>query len=214
MTSNQLSSSNEGDCSFSIGYQEHEQQASHKLLQHLETYVCESEIETASVVRSKRMIMKHPDIWYQSCEEGHITGSGLIIHKASKEILLMYHRKLQLWLQMGGHGEGELDPSQIALREAIEESGLTDLTFFPDSVQPTFIDVDAHLIPGRGDIVEHYHLDFRYLFYTSSPEKIQRAKAEAHDLRWYSFSEIPTLPLRQATLRLIQKAMSVLNSSQ
>ena len=124
----------------------------------------------------------------------------------------MYHRKLHLWLQMGGHGEGELDPSQIALREAIEESALPDLTFFPSSKQPMFVDVDAHNIPARNDVPEHYHLDFRYLLLTSSPTKIRLANSEAHDLRWYSFSEVPALPLKPATLRLIKKAERLLQS--
>ena len=43
---------------------------------------------------------------------------------------MTFHRKLQRWLQLGGHGTvDETDPSQTALREAIEESGLKDLQF-------------------------------------------------------------------------------------
>ncbi len=182
------------------------QRASEEILQHLNIYKSVDEAERTSVILIKKMIAKYPDIWLQSCLEGHITGSALIIDVASKNVLLMYHRKLQLWLQMGGHGEGELDPSQIALREAIEESALPDLTFFPVSKQPIFVDVDAHSIPARNDVPEHYHLDFRYLLLTSSPESIRLASAEAHDLRWFSFSEIPALPLKPATLRLIKKA--------
>ena len=149
------------------------QHASQMLLQRLDTYMPEDEAEHTSISLSKKMIVKHPNIWLQSCLEGHITGSALILDVASKNVLLMYHRKLQLWLQMGGHGEGELDPSQIALREAIEESALPDLTFFPSSEQPMVIDVDAHSIPARHDVPEHYHLDFRYLLLTSSPESIR-----------------------------------------
>ncbi len=186
------------------------QQASHRLLEQLDAYVCEDNAEVASVTLAKQMIMQHPDIWLQSCQEGHITGSGLILDRTTERVLLMYHRKLQLWLQMGGHGEGELDPSHIALREAIEESALPDLTFFSSSKHLMFIDVDTHTIPVRHDIPEHYHLDFRYLLLTASPEKIRLPHAEAHDLRWYSFSEIPALPLMPATLRLVKKAERLL----
>ena len=182
------------------------QQASHRLLEQLDTYVYEDDAEAISVTLAKQMIMQHKDIWLQSCNEGHITGSGLILDGSNERVLLMYHRKLQLWLQMGGHGEGELDPSQIALREAIEEFALPDLTFFPSSEYPMFVDVDAHIIPARLDIPAHYHLDFRYLLLTSLPEDIRLPHAEAHDLRWYSFAEIPTLPLKPATLRLVMKA--------
>lgn len=188
------------------------QQASDRLLELLDAHVCEDDAEVASVILAKQMIVQHPDIWLQSCKEGHITGSGLVLDRVNQRVLLMYHRKLQLWLQMGGHGEGELDPSQIALREAIEESALPNLTFFPSSKQPMFVDVDAHSIPARHDVAEHYHLDFRYLLLTASPEKIRLAHTEAHELRWYSFYEIPTLPLKPATLRLVKKAERLLQS--
>jgi len=189
------------------------QLASHRLLEQLDAYVCTDDAEVASVTLAKQMIVRHKDIWMQSCKEGHITGSGLIFDRASERVLLMYHRKLQLWLQMGGHGEGELDPSYIALREAIEESALLDLTFFPSSEQPMLVDVDVHSIPARRGIPEHYHLDFRYLLLTSSPEKIRLPHAEAHDLRWYAFSEIPALPLKPATFRLVKKAERLLRKS-
>ncbi len=186
------------------------QHASRQLLEQLARHMCEDDAEAASITLTKKMIVQHEDIWLRSCTYGHITGSGLILDKVNERVLLMYHRKLQLWLQMGGHGEGELDPSHIALREAIEESALPDLTFFPFSKQPMFVDVDAHTIPARHDVPEHYHLDFRYLLLTSSPEKIRLPHAEAHDLRWYSFAEIPALPLKPATLRLVKKAEHLL----
>lgn len=189
------------------------QQASNALLQRLDTYVWEDEAEYASILLVKDMLAKYPDIWLQSCEAGHITGSGLILDRVNDKVLLMYHRKLQYWLQMGGHGEDEFDPAQTALREATEESGLIDLKFYSDSESPMLIDVDAHIIPARNDKPAHYHLDFRYLFFTQAPEKIQRLTTEAKDLQWYSFSEIPALQLKPATLRLIKKAEKLLPSS-
>ena len=186
------------------------QQASHQLLTLLNTYVCEDAAEWNSVTRARQMITQHADIWLQSCREGHVTGSGLVLNPESKRVLLLHHRKLQLWLQMGGHGEDEFDPSRTALREAFEESGLTDLAFFPNPVQPMLIDVDTHIIPARNEQPEHYHLDFRYLFSTASPEKIQLARAEAKELRWFAFSEIAALPLKPATLRLLRKAEKLL----
>ncbi len=188
------------------------QHASEVLLQRLYGYIPEDEAERTSIILVEEMIAHYPNIWLQSCQEGHITGSALILDIANRNVLLMYHRKLELWLQMGGHGEGELDPALIALREATEESALPDLAFFSTSTseQPTFVDVDAHSIPARRDTPEHYHLDFRYLLSTSSPEKIRLPKAEAHDLRWYPFSEMPALPLKPATRRLIKKAERLL----
>ncbi len=186
-------------------------QASRQLLTLLDTYVCGDAAECDSVTLARQMITQHGDIWLQSCKEGHVTGSGLILDPEGKRVLLLHHRKLQRWLQTGGHGEDEFDPSRTALREAFEESGLPDLAFFPNPAQPTLIDVDAHIIPARNEQPEHYHLDFRYLLSTALPERIQLAQAEAKELQWFAFSEIAALPLNSSTLRLLRKAEKLLS---
>lgn len=189
-------------------------QSSTLLLQLLEKHICEDEAEEAAVFLIKDMLRRHPNIWFQSCEEGHITASGLILDVAHKKILLMFHKKLRQWLQMGGHGESELDPAQIALREATEESGLTDLSFFPDVGYPTLVDVDAHRIPAHQQRPEHYHLDFRYLFFTASPAQIQCLATEAKELRWFSLPELADLKLAPPVLRLIGKARRLMDEEQ
>ena len=63
----------------------------------------------------------------------HVTGSALIVHPASGRVLLRWHARQHVWLQVGGHGDpGEDDPFAVALREAGEETGLSDLVAWPD----------------------------------------------------------------------------------
>lgn len=116
---------------------------------------------------------------------GHVTGSGFIVHPASRRVLLHHHRRLGAWLQMGGHDEGESDPRATALREGAEESGLRDLAL----LAPDILDVDVHRIPaGKGE-PPHLHHDVRYALATSVPDAIRRDDAESVDLRWFSFAE-------------------------
>jgi 8-oxo-dGTP pyrophosphatase MutT (NUDIX family) len=183
------------------------------LLQVLEKHQCEDDEEQDSVTLIKKMLREYPNLWFQSCEVGHITGSGLILDTTNKKFLLMHHKKLLRWLQMGGHGESELDPAHIALREAVEESGLPDLRFFPDVGYPTLLDVDAHIIPAGQNRPQHYHLDFRYAFYTGSPDQVRCLHSEAKDLRWFSFAEVADLDLNPSTFRLISKANRLMGNS-
>jgi 8-oxo-dGTP pyrophosphatase MutT (NUDIX family) len=55
---------------------------------------------------------------------GHFTGSLFVFSAHTGHVLLHHHRRLDKWLQMGGHDEGESDPAATALREGREESGL------------------------------------------------------------------------------------------
>ena len=63
-------------------------------------------------------------------------------------MLLTHHRKLDRWLQLGGHSDGESDPRQVALREAQEESGLARFRFLPEASDPLPLDLDVHPIPA------------------------------------------------------------------
>ena len=70
-------------------------------------------------------IEKHGEFAFQRENlEWHITGSLLIANQERTKVLLMFHKKLQLWLQFGGHADGETDIKNVAIREFHEESGI------------------------------------------------------------------------------------------
>ena len=113
---------------------------------------------------------------------GHVTGSAFIVHPPTRRVLLHHHRRLDAWLQMGGHDEGEGDPRATALREGAEESGLTDLVL----LSPDVLDVDVHAIPaGKGE-PPHLHHDVRYALATALPDSVRRDEAESIALRWFT----------------------------
>ena len=80
-----------------------------------------------------RLARAAADPWSRSQLPLHFTASALVVHPASRRVLLRWHVKQDRWLGVGGHGDpGETDPLQIALREAREETGLSDLVPWPD----------------------------------------------------------------------------------
>ena len=100
------------------------------LLRH---YQPESETETTDVARVRALAERTQDPYPRSLPL-HVTGSALIVHPDSGRVLLRWHQRQQAWLQVGGHGDpGESDPLAVALREAREETGLTDLEPWPDA---------------------------------------------------------------------------------
>jgi 8-oxo-dGTP pyrophosphatase MutT (NUDIX family) len=111
---------------------------------------------------------------------GHFTGSVFIFSAETGRVLLHHHRRLDRWLQMGGHDEGEADPAATALREGREESGLLDLVL----LSPAILDLDVHSIPpGRGEPA-HSHFDVRYAALTRSASSARADAAESHGLAW------------------------------
>src|SRR5829696_373483 len=102
----------------------------------------------------------HEDCLLRSCVPGHLTGSAWIVSPERARTLLTHHHKLDKWLQLGGHADGERDLLAAALREAREESGLIHIR----AVAPEIFDVDRHWIPPRKTEPGHYHYDLRFLF--------------------------------------------------
>ena len=116
---------------------------------------------------------------------GHVTGSAFVVDAGSGRVLLHHHRRLDRWLQLGGHDEGEHDPLQTALREAREESGLLDLT----PLSTAILDIDVHEIPAGRSEPAHLHHDVRYALQTSIPDAIAQLQEESLALQWFDPAE-------------------------
>ena len=99
---------------------------------------------------------------------GHLTGSAWVVDARRQRTLLTHHRKLDKWLQLGGHADGDADLLAVALREAEEESGLKRLR----AIDREIFDLDRHLIPARKDEPEHWHFDLRFMIEADPDEPL------------------------------------------
>lgn len=114
----------------------------------------------------------------RSREQGHFTGSAWLVSRDGQRVLLTHHRKLNRWLQLGGHADGETRLELVALREAEEESGLSGLR-----VDAEIFDLDIHWIPERVDVPGHWHYDVRHVVRATHDESFVVSE-ESHDLAW------------------------------
>jgi len=116
---------------------------------------------------------------------GHFTAGAWLVSADGARILMTHHRKLERWLQLGGHADGDRDMDQVALKEAQEESGLPGL-----SVEAgTIFDLDRHWIPERKEVPGHWHYDVRYVVRAGSDENYS-VSDESHDLAWRPIAEV------------------------
>ncbi len=124
----------------------------------------------------------------------------------------MHHVKLERWLQLGGHADGETNPFAVALREAREESGMSTFREPSGEVAPLPLDLDVHRIPARGSEDAHLHFDLRYLLVAGRGQHPIRNE-EAHALAWVAQEEIPARSDEESLLRMWRKAPERLASS-
>ncbi len=144
-----------------------------------------------------------PDGMWRSAYPDHLTAGTLVLDATGDQVLLNLHRKAQRWFHFGGHAEpGDPTLASVALREAHEESGLTDLDFHPEPLQ-----LDVHVVPfcdPRGGV---NHLDVRYAA-KARPGAQETVSDESLALRWWSLDGLPEL--EPAMHVLIARAKSAL----
>ena len=168
--------------------------------------------EAAHLARILEFVGRHDDPFDRRIAEGHLTGSALVLSRDGRRVLLLRHRKLQRWLQPGGHAEsGESSGEAVALREAREETGLEGLSLHPDAPRP--LDVDVHEIPERPGEPAHQHLDLRYLVLAPDSPALALATDESDELRWFGWDELGPLDLDAGLLRALAKARTFTGSA-
>lgn len=171
-------------------------------LQLLENYRSRHPDEAEVIDQFEQFVSQHDACFERSCIPGHLTGSAFLVNQAGDSLLLTHHRKLNLWLQLGGHADGEPDLLQVALKEAAEESGLPAESVAP--IDTEIFDLDIHSIPARKSDPEHLHYDVRFLLRHRGDENY-RVGEESNDLAWAPLATLNRYTTESSIVRMAGK---------
>ncbi|GAB3956988.1 NUDIX hydrolase [Spirosoma harenae] len=177
------------------------------LLQLLRQHTPVDSNEKAMTEATINFVEMHPDCFDRSLLIGHITGSAWILSPDRQQTLLIHHRKLDRWLQPGGHADGDPDVAAVALKEAQEETGLTTLRLLDSAI----FDVDIHSIPERNGVPEHLHYDIRFLLEADQKEPFGFSD-EIKNIQWFQVDMVKSLTNSESILRLNRKNVNKLKT--
>jgi 8-oxo-dGTP pyrophosphatase MutT (NUDIX family) len=161
---------------------------------------CDDAGEAATAADMIGFVENHDDCLLRSCRPGHLTGSAWIVSPDRRRTLLTHHHKLDKWLQLGGHADGDGDLLAVALREAREESGLGSVVALSAAV----FDVDRHWIPPRQTDAGHFHYDLRFIF-SADPDEPLLVSSESKDLAWVDLAGVAALNPEESIARMVRK---------
>jgi 8-oxo-dGTP pyrophosphatase MutT (NUDIX family) len=145
-------------------------------------------------------VKKYPNCFDRELQIGHVTASAFILNQDHTKALLLHHKKLDSWFQLGGHCDGDSDVLRVAIKEAQEESGISEIA--PLSLQ--IFDIDIHTIPANRHEPEHDHYDIRFLLHVTSDAQVVQ-NHESKQLLWVG-NDVSQLPTKQpSVLRMFYK---------
>lgn len=156
--------------------------------------------EQLSKQRMLQFLETHHDCFERACVSGHFTASSWLLNKDGSQALLLLHGKLNIWLQAGGHCDGDPNMLRVAIKEAQEESGIIDIKPVSESI----FDIDVHLIPPHGPDPEHYHYDVRFLLQVQSDEPLI-CSPESQALQWFGKDKTQLPNKNQSIMRMFEK---------
>ncbi|QIK67393.1 NUDIX hydrolase [Nocardioides sp. HDW12B] len=135
------------------------------------------------------LLARRTDGLDRSCHPDHLTASTLVVSPDGGQVLLTLHAKAGEWFQLGGHVEPrDRDLAAAALREATEESGLTELGQV--DLDPVPVQLDVHEVPFCGGPGTR-HLDVRFVA-VADPAAETAVSGESSDVRWWPADDLPS----------------------
>jgi 8-oxo-dGTP pyrophosphatase MutT (NUDIX family) len=141
--------------------------------------------EALFVPRFLSLLNNFHNCYSRSLSTGHITGSAWIINEDADAVLLVHHKKLDRWLQPGGHADGDENIISVSSKEAKEETGLSSLRLVNEDI----FDIDIHQIPEHKSIKAHLHHDIRFLFQADQSEDIV-VSDESNNVAWIPIEKL------------------------
>lgn len=145
-------------------------------------------------------VREHPECFESAYAPGHLTGSAWLLDSSGQRVLLTHHRKLDKWIQLGGHADGHSDLLAVAMREAREESGIDDIA----AVSEEIFDLDVHQYPATATEAEHLHFDIRFLLQVRGDDRFA-VSDESHALAWFTLEQLAEMDLDDAVQRMGEK---------
>ena len=147
----------------------------------LQAYVPQTTEEQQIKNHIMTFIQRNEYCFERSLAIGHVTASAWLLSQDGSQALMMHHKKLDKWVQLGGHCDGNPDVLAVAVKEAQEESGITAIA----PVSQAIFDLAIFLVPENAHAPAHAHYDICFLLQVTGDEEVAK-NSESKELRWIS----------------------------
>ncbi len=167
----------------------------------LKSYVPFDKNESEHVKNTLKFLKNNVNCFDRSNLAGHVTAGALVADKKGN-VLLNHHKASGLWVQFGGHSDGNENSLNVAKREVFEESGIKNF-----ECNGQIFDIAIYEIQERPKKHEpaHLHYDINFLFIVENHNF--EISNESSEIKWVSIDEAKKLisPIDDGMQRMLEK---------
>ena len=143
--------------------------------------------------KDKEIFLRYMDtfdnLFTRENEFAHFTASAWLVNEDYTKVLMAYHNIYNSWSWVGGHADGDVDLLNVALKEASEETGLTNVTPVSKEIYSIeILGVPAHVKKGK-HVATHVHLNVTYLLKASENDLTCIKPDENSDIGWFKLDK-------------------------
>ena len=155
----------------------------------IRNYVPKNEQEEKDQAMMIQFLSKNDDGLLRSNLLSHFTSSGVVVNFEMTKVLFIHHNIYNSWGWVGGHNDGDPDFLGVAIKEAQEETGVSNVYPYKDDI----IALDCIYVSNHfknGDFVsDHIHMNVTYLLIADETEELVIKKDENSGVKWFTLEE-------------------------
>lgn len=159
-------------------------------IKQIESYIPINEQEKIDKESILKFISLNEDVLLRENKIAHMTSSGFILNKQRTKVLMIHHNIYNTWAWTGGHADGDTDLLQVAIKEAVEETGISSVEPIINEIASIeVLTVNAHI--KRGEFVApHLHLSVSYILQANEDEELSIKEDENSGVMWIDIDKL------------------------
>ena len=159
-------------------------------------------------LRKRFFIHKNHNFLDRSNLAAHFSSSAIVVNEQMDKVLFAYHNIYDSWGWVGGHNDGNPDPLAVAIEEAKEETGISDVRPYSEDIfMVDVIYVFNHIKHGKY-VNDHLHLNVTFLLIADEQQQLQIKPDENSGVAWFELDEVFDKITEPRMVPIYQKAFN------
>ena len=159
-------------------------------MKELNNYNPVNEQEEKDIALIKEFVKRNDDAYERFNLAAHVTSSAIVVNEYMDKVLFAHHNIYGSYGWVGGHNDGDTDCLKVAIKEAIEETGIRNIRpVSNDIIGVDVIHVTNHKKNGVY-VPDHLHLNVTYCLLASEDEVPKPREGENSDVKWFPIDSV------------------------